>query len=179
MHRESGSRYIYWFSGPSLVESLLYRAVRGGRCFVAVQPGVISHFGPYRWCSPTNIILRLSDNSFVSSSRCFYISTSGRRYITTMGHKALFSAAMLFGRAAKAAYNEFTFTNEASKWTCPGMNFACSPPSICTFDTLLQKSVCCGSGGQDEVCWNESTQCGTNTVSCGDGDNSFCCLTDR
>ncbi|KAF2114025.1 hypothetical protein BDV96DRAFT_107262 [Lophiotrema nucula] len=81
-----------------------------------------------------------------------------------------------------AAYSDFYFASQASKWKCNALTFDCIPPQACVRDGVLNKTYCCGSDSQDAVCSGFSTDCGSNNqpltgqIGCDTGEDAFCCL---
>ncbi|PSN59091.1 hypothetical protein BS50DRAFT_594786 [Corynespora cassiicola Philippines] len=99
---------------------------------------------------------------------------------------ALAASVLFFSRGIQAAYDEFFFASEASDWKCPTMGFDCVAPQVCAHESLLDKYYCCGTGSSNAVCWSGSSECGgsndspaTGRIGCSEGDNAFCCLSER
>ncbi|CRG92219.1 hypothetical protein PISL3812_09275 [Talaromyces islandicus] len=75
-------------------------------------------------------------------------------------------------------FDRFFFTSNLSSYVCPGFqSFQCPPPNACARDSTTGIEYCCDYG---DVCWGLTTDCATDgtTLSCGDGQNTWCCRND-
>ncbi|KAF1927547.1 uncharacterized protein M421DRAFT_393067 [Didymella exigua CBS 183.55] len=90
-------------------------------------------------------------------------------------------------RIVSADFDEFFFASNATEYVCPGIGFACTPPMICSHESVTDLYYCCAPGAIDAVCWKGSASCdggdektpSGSQQSCSSGDNAFCCLKSR
>tara|TARA_R110002003_G_scaffold505_6_gene20154 strand:+ start:7886 stop:8221 length:336 start_codon:yes stop_codon:yes gene_type:complete len=87
-----------------------------------------------------------------------------------------------------AVFEDFYFAgnmgNNTAPRKCGNMPYACTPPNMCSQDTITKKYYCCAPGVADSVCWNEAKKCdgGDSTtpsqqqISCTSGTVKYCCL---
>ncbi|KAH8690650.1 hypothetical protein BGW36DRAFT_58296 [Talaromyces proteolyticus] len=74
------------------------------------------------------------------------------------------------------AFDSYFFSSNLSSYSCPALNnLECQPPAACARESSTGNEYCCDAG---DVCWRFASKCQTDgsTLSCGNGDNTWCCL---
>lgn len=105
-----------------------------------------------------------------------------------LGTSSLLTVVLLAStRTVSADFDKFFFASNATEYVCPGIGFACTPPMICSHESVTDLYYCCMPGATDGVCWKGSSSCdgeggkspSGSQQSCSSGDNAFCCLKSR
>ncbi|KAL4915985.1 hypothetical protein BDW62DRAFT_187292 [Aspergillus aurantiobrunneus] len=79
-------------------------------------------------------------------------------------------------------FSDYYFTSNLTRYTCPEFgSFQCEPPNACAREPSTGKMYCCDyNDNLGDVCWSIQSDCADDgsTLSCGSGDDPWCCLYD-